>query len=193
MRRGGWTHGSHDIKVDRRVVFSGVTDSLSAHYDATTKQAFVEAGYRFGTARWGVEPYAQFAQVRASADGFTEDGGAAALRGRTRDVRADLTTGGLRFDVNLRGSEQAQTWLGLRGGVGYRKTGGELVPWTDAALAGGERFIVQGAPVGSDAKLLELGVAARTSANSLLEVGYHGQYADEARDHGANLRWSVQF
>ncbi|MCD9005327.1 autotransporter domain-containing protein [Luteimonas sp. XNQY3] len=191
--RGGWSYGSHDVKVDRRVAFTGLEERAFAAYDATTRQAFVEAGYRFGDERWGVEPYAQFAQVRASADAFAEDGGAAALSGRTRDVRADLTTGGVRFDVNLRGSQQAQTWLGLRGGVGYRKTGGELVPWTDVALAGGDSFVVHGAPVGSDAKLLELGIAARTSANSLLEVGYHGQYADEARDHGANLRWSVQF
>ena len=191
--RGGWSYGSHDMKVERRVSFTGLEDRTFAAYDATTRQAFVEAGYRFGDERWGVEPYAQFAQVRASADAFAEDGGVAALSGRTRGVRADLTTGGVRFDVNLRGSQQAQTWLGLRGGVGYRKTGGELVPWTDVALAGGESFIVHGAPVGSDAKLLELGIAARTSANSLLEVGYHGQYADEARDHGANLRWSVQF
>jgi len=191
--RGGWTHGSHDLKVDRRVAYAGLDDRNVSAYDATTRQAFVEAGYRFGDERWGVEPYAQFAQVRASADGFVEDGGASVLEGRTRNVRADLTTGGVRFDVNLRGSQQEQTWLGLRGGLGYRKTGGELVPWADVAVAGGESYIVRGAPVGSDAKLLELGVAARTSANSLLEVGYHGQYADEARDHGANLRWSVQF
>src|SRR5690606_5795493 len=102
-------------------------------------------------------------------------------------------TGGLRFDVNLRAAQQSESWLGLRGGIGYRKTGGELVPWTDVAFAGGVSFVVHGAPVASDATLLELGVAARPSANSLLEVGYSGQYADEARDHGGNLRWSLRF
>lgn len=191
--KAGWTYGSHEVSVERPVSYAGFEARPRAEYDATTRQAFVEAGYRFGNARWGVEPYAQFAQVRASADAFVEDGGAAALRGQTRDVRADLTTGGLRFDVNLKGSQQTDTWLGLRGGVGYRKTGGELVPWTDVAFAGGDGFTVHGAGLASDARLLELGLAARTSANSLLEVGYQGQYADEARDHGANLRWSLQF
>ncbi len=191
--KAGWTYGQHDVEVERPVAYAGFEDRPTAAYDATTRQAFVEAGYRFGNATWGVEPYAQFAQVRASADAFAETGGAAALSGQTRDVRADLTTGGVRFDVNLKGSQQEETWVGLRGGVGYRKTGGELVPWTDVAFAGGDSFTVHGARVASDATLVELGVAARTSANSLLEVGYQGQYADEARDHGANLRWSVRF
>ncbi|WP_058835917.1 autotransporter domain-containing protein [Luteimonas abyssi] len=191
--RGGWTHGRHDVEVERPVRYAGFEARPYAAYDATTRQAFVEAGYRFGNDQWGVEPYAQFAQVRVSADAFTESGGAAALSGQTRDVRADLTTGGVRFDVNLKGSQQEETWVGLRGGVGYRKTGGELVPWTDVAFAGGDSFTVHGARVASDATLVELGVAARTSANSLLEVGYQGQYASEARDHGANLRWSLQF
>ncbi|WP_058835916.1 autotransporter domain-containing protein [Luteimonas abyssi] len=191
--KAGWTYGQHDVEVERPVAYAGFEDRPTAAYEAATRQAFVEAGYRFGNATWGVEPYAQFAQVRASADAFAETGGAAALSGQTRDVRADLTTGGVRFDVNLKGSQQEETWVGLRGGVGYRKTGGELVPWTDVAFAGGDSFTVHGARVASDATLVELGVAARTSGNSLLEVGYQGQYADEARDHGANLRWSVRF
>ena len=41
--------------------------------------------------------------------------------------------------------------------------------------------------------MLEAGVAARFGARSLLEFGYSGQYADEARDHGANVRYSLKF
>ena len=41
--------------------------------------------------------------------------------------------------------------------------------------------------------LVELGFAARTSANSLFEVGYSGVLSDDIRDHGANARFSVQF
>src|SRR5690606_3548431 len=146
-----------------------------------------------GNEHRGVEPYVQFAQVRVESDAFQESGGAAALTGQTRDVNADLTAGGIRFDASLAASGQPQTWLNLRGGIGYRKTGRELVPWTDAALRGGEAFTIHGAGIASDATLLDLGIAARTSANSLLELGYNGQFADDARDHGASLRWSVQF
>ena len=44
-----------------------------------------------------------------------------------------------------------------------------------------------------EATLVELGFAARTSANSLFEVGYSGVLSDDIRDHGANARFSVQF
>jgi len=191
--RAGWLLGSHELDVRRPVAYPGLEETLHARYDATTRQGFVEAGYRFGGERGGIEPYVQFAQVRVSSDRFVEAGGLAALEGHTRDVRADLSTGGLRFDVNLRGSQQAQTWLSLRGGIGYRRTGGELVPWVDAALSDGDTFTVHGAPVADDAKLIDLGVTARPTPNSLLELGYRGQFADEARDHGVNLRWSTRF
>ncbi|KAB8180487.1 autotransporter domain-containing protein [Lysobacter maris] len=191
--RAGLSWGQHDVDLERRVVYAGFEDALRADYDADTLQGFVEAGYRFGNERWGIEPYAQFAQVRVDSDRFRETGGAAALSGRTRDVDADLTTAGVRFDASLRSNGQAQDWLSLRAGLGYRKTGGELVPWTDMSFADGGRFTVHGVPVASDATLLDLGVIARTGANSQFELGYSGQFNDDARDHGGSLRWSLRF
>ncbi|MHC9084886.1 autotransporter outer membrane beta-barrel domain-containing protein [Luteimonas sp. RIT-PG2_3] len=191
--RAGITWGNHDADLRQKIEYTGFSDVTQAKYDVETLQGFVELGYRFGNPRWGLEPYAQFAQVRVESDAFNESGAAAALSGQTRDVNADLTTAGIRFDANFKSKDQAHTWLSLRGGLGYRKTGGELVPWTEMAFTIGDRFMVHGAPVASDATLLDLGVAARLSTNSLLELGYHGQYADEAREHGASLRWSLQF
>ena len=191
--RAGYSYAWHEVDTERRVDFTGFSDVARARYDADAWQAFVEAGYRFQTGAWGFEPYLQYAHVELDADPFVEDGGAAALSVRPGDARIDLTTAGVRFDVALRGTGQEQHWLSLRGNVGYRHAGGDQLRNVQAAWEGGDAFNVRSAAITDEATLLELGIAARTSANTLLEIGYSGVYADEARDHGANARFSWQF
>ncbi|PJK07329.1 hypothetical protein CO612_00455, partial [Lysobacteraceae bacterium NML71-0210] len=58
---------------------------------------------------------------------------------------------------------------------------------------GSPAFAVLGAPVAKKATVADLGVAARMSERSLLEVGYSGQYADEGNDHGAHARFTFKF
>ncbi|MGO4780059.1 hypothetical protein AB4084_31760, partial [Lysobacter sp. 2RAB21] len=97
------------------------------------------------------------------------------------------------FNVNLKGSQQDDSWLSLRGGLGRRHASGDLTPETAVAWRGGNAFTVSGAPLGEDANLVEAGIAARLSANGLLELSYSGQFADEAHDHGINARYSLRF
>ncbi|WP_064746758.1 autotransporter domain-containing protein [Lysobacter antibioticus] len=183
----------HDIDLDRRIGFNGFVDRTRASYDADSRQAFVEGGYRLSRGAWEFEPYAQFAQVRVDSDRFQEEGGAAALSGRSAESRVNLSTLGVRFNVNLKGSQQEDSWLSLRGGIGRRHASGDLRPEVDVAWRGGEAFRIHGAPLADNATLVETGVAARLSANSLLELHYAGQFADEARDHGINARYSLRF
>lgn len=191
--RAGYSYTWHELDIERRVAFSGLTDVTRSQYDADAWQAFVEAGYRFGTGAWSFEPYLQYAHVELDTDAAREDGGAAALALGASSGRADLTTAGLRFDVALRGSQQAQSWLSLRGNLGYRYAGGDQIRSTQATWEGGEPFTVRSPAITDEATLVELGFAARTSANSLFEVGYSGVLSDDIRDHGANARFSVQF
>ncbi|WP_233198857.1 MULTISPECIES: autotransporter outer membrane beta-barrel domain-containing protein [Luteimonas] len=191
--RAGYSYAWHELDAERQVAFAGYTDDLRAGYDATAWQGFIEAGYRLGFDAWELEPYLQYAHVALDTDGFREDGGAAALQGQATDTRLDLTTAGLRFNVNLRGSAQEQTWLSLRGNVGYRYAGGDQHRTSQVSWDGSNWAGVRGPAITDEATLVELGIAARTSANSLLELGYSGVLADDARDHGANARFSVQF
>lgn len=64
---------------------------------------------------------------------------------------------------------------------------------SSASWNGGGSFAVTGVPLVRNATLAELGVAARLSANTLLELGYTGMLADEGHDTGLNARFSVQF
>ena len=191
--RAGWVYAIHDIDTERNVAFEGFSDRTDADFDGRTRQAVIEAGYRFDQGRWEAEPFLQYADVRMSHDRIVEQGGAAALTGDSSDSKVGIATVGGRFNVNLKGSQQEQTWLSLRGMLGYRKTSGDRLPETRVAFAGGPAFEVAGAPLTDDAIVAEAGLAARTSASTLLEVGYSGQFADEGKDHGANLRFSWQF
>ncbi|MEH6421801.1 autotransporter domain-containing protein [Pseudomonas sp. CGJS7] len=189
----GYAFARQDVDLDRRIGFNGFIDRTRASYDADSRQGFVEGGYRFDAGAWAFEPYAQFAQVRVKTDAFQETGGAAALSGAGADSRVNLSTLGLRFNVDLKGAQQDASWLSLRGGLGRRHASGDLTPQTQVAWRGGNAFNVSGAPLAEDATLVEAGIAARLSANGLLELSYSGQLADEANDHGVSARYSLRF
>lgn len=183
----------HDVRINREVAVPGLDDRTRAVYDATTTQAFVEAGYRFGGEGWSLEPFAQAARVSVDTDGFGETGGLAALAGGSADADVDLATWGLRGALDLKAARQDASWLSLRGSVARRHAGGDRLPETPMGWTGGGAFSVEGAPLARRATVVEAGFAARTGQGSLLEFGYSGQFADEARDHAVNARWSTRF
>lgn len=191
--RAGASYARHDIEIERSVNLPGLFDRTRADYDGDTRQVFVEGGYRIARGAWEWEPYAQYAQVRVGSDGFQESGGTAALGGASADQRLDLSTLGLRFNVGLKGAQQERSWLNLRGGIGRRHAGGAETPSATVAWRNGTAFDVHGAPLAEDATVFEAGLAARVGGNGLLEFSYSGQWADEARDHAVNARYTLQF
>lgn len=192
--RGGVAWSRNEVKSTRDVAFAGFSDSLSARYNARTRQAFIEAGYRFGNAEGGLEPYLQVARVEVDLKQINERGGAAALHGKVDDTGTTIATAGLRFDKGLKASFQQDSWLHLRGGVGYRRAFGDRSQVANLAFANSSTtFAVEGAPIADNAVVAELGLAAWLTPRQQLELGYSGQFGSESRDHGATARWSVRF
>ncbi|PSD30752.1 autotransporter outer membrane beta-barrel domain-containing protein, partial [Stenotrophomonas maltophilia] len=192
--RGGVAWSKHKVKSTRDVDFAGFSDSLSARYNAHTRQAFIEAGYRFGGPEAGLEPYLQVARVEVDLKQINERGGAAALYGKVDDTGTTIATAGLRFDKGLKASFQQDSWLHLHGGVGYRRASGDRSQLADLAFANSTTtFAVEGAPIADSAVVAELGLSAWLTPRQQLELGYSGQYGSESRDHSANMRWSVRF
>jgi len=100
----------------------------------------------------------------------------------------------VRFDKGLKASFQQESWLHLRGGVGYRRASGDRSQVANLAFANGSTtFAVNGAPIADNAVVAELGLSAWLTARQQLELGYSGQFGSESRDHGAQARWSVRF
>ncbi|OBU51733.1 autotransporter domain-containing protein [Stenotrophomonas maltophilia] len=192
--RGGVAWSKHEAESTRELAFAGFSDTLTGRYDARTRQAFLEAGYRFGSDEGGLEPYLQVARVEVDLKRINERGGAAALQGEVKDTRTTVATAGLRFDKGLKASFQQDSWLHLRGAVGYRRASGDRSQVANLAFAnGGGAFAVSGAPIADSAVVAELGLSAWLTPRQSLELGYSGQFGSESRDHGATARWSVRF
>ncbi|WP_313209125.1 autotransporter domain-containing protein [Stenotrophomonas sp.] len=191
--RAGLGYSRHDVDSKRQLTFAGYQDALSATYDATTRQGFIEGAYRFGGREGGLEPYLQFARVEVDVDGITEQGGAAALHGQVADTRTNVATAGVRFDKGLKTSWQQESWLHVRGGVGYRRASGDRSQVADLAWTGGSSFAVSGAAIADNAVVAELGLSAWLSPRNQLELGYNGTFGDDVRDRSVTARWSVQF
>lgn len=191
--RGGVAYARNDVDMQRRVAFADVDQTLRADSRVDSLQGFVEAGYRVDLGTVSITPFAQVAHVRVEGDGFTETGGSAALAVDGADSRVNLSTAGLRLAADLAGSGQAPGWLQLRAGLAYRHAAGDLVAPTRAAFAGAPAFVVEGATLAEGATVAEAGIGAWVGQRTLVEFGYTGQFADEARDHAATARVSVQF
>lgn len=188
--RAGAAYTWHDIEIDRAVGFTGFADSPSASYDAATAQVFGEVGYRVDTAVASFEPFAGVAYVNLNTDGFTEDGGAAALSvdGATTDTT--FTTLGVRVATDFTlGTMQATA----RGMLGWRHAFGDITPLSTHTFAGGDAFTVAGVPIAQDAAVIEAGLDFVITQKAILGISYNGQIASDARDHGLKADFTMKF
>lgn len=188
--RSGLAYTWNDVETSRTVFFPGFADRLAGDYSAGTFQAFGELGYKIDTVAASFEPFANLAYVRMRAEGFAEEGGAAALRSHGQTTDATVTTLGLRaasdFDLGgLRGTARAM--------LGWRHAFGDTTPLSTHAFAGSDAFTVAGAPIARDAAVIEAGLDLNLAATTTLGVVYQSQIASEARQHGFNAKLNVRF
>jgi len=178
----------HDIGTDRSVAFNGLSDRLSADYDAHTFQAFGEAGYRIDTAAGFFEPFAGLTYVNLRTSAFNEDGGAAALAAGAQSMETTFTTIGLRAATDLGAPN-----LRAHGTLGWRHAFGDTVAQSTHAFAGGGAFTITGAPIAEDAAFIEAGLDFDLTASARFGISYNGQIAADAREHGFKARIDVRF
>lgn len=190
---GGIAYAQHQVATKRRASFPGVENRLSADYTSRTVQAFAEANYRFDHGFWDWQPYLQLASVQQSNDGFTERGGMAALRGQRSKDTVNLTTGGVRMNLDLAQAQTGPSWLSLRGGLAYTHAGGDRQSAAQVAWDGGHAFKVSGAPLDRLSTRLELGATARLTRNSALDLGFSQQRGERSRDQNITAQYSLQF
>jgi len=189
----GTAYGQHAIQTRRRVNFPGINERLSADYSARTLQLFTEANYRFDQGAWDWQPYVQLAQVRQRSDGFSERGGVSALKGKGSKETVNLTTGGMRFNIDLDKTQIGPSWLSLHGGAAYTLASGDLQPTTEAAWAGGANLQVGGAPLNRRTTHLELGATASLTRDSSLELRLSQERGERLRDQNITARYSFNF
>ncbi len=180
-----------DISTGRGVSFTG--DTLSADDHAGTAQAFGELGYRIEAGRTPVgrlsfEPFAALAYVDVRTDGFTEQGGAAALSGQSDDTGVAFSALGLRASngFTLGGLD-----LAASGTLGWRHAYGAVTPTSALRFAGSDAFTVAGVPIARDAAVVEAGLSTPITRSVSLGVSYTGQFGRRTQDQGVRgtLDW----
>lgn len=186
--RIGGVFAGNSFEARRNVLFPGFSDSLRGQGDGTTIQGFGELGYRFGFGSGVIEPIIGGAGMVISRDGFTEQGGAAALRVLGRDYTIETVTAGIRGEFALGGPLP----ISFRTLLAYRGSFGDVVPAALLAFAtGSSQFSVAGVPIDRHALVAEAGLDWKVTRDVSLGVSYAGQIGDRARDNGVrgNFLW----
>lgn len=186
--KGILAYGYGRAETQRSVVVGGVTNNLSASYGTHTVQAAVEAAIDFDAGPVTLTPFAGLAGVHVKAESFTETGGPAALTFDSASNTTGISTLGLRVS---RVAGQVE----ISGAAAWRHAFGDVEPASRAAFASApaSTFAVRGAPVSADALMLDAAVTARLDTSTTLTLGYSGEYASDARDHGLRAELRIEF
>jgi outer membrane autotransporter protein len=189
--RGGIAYAFHDMSARRTIAFPGFADKLTAHYDASTLQAFGELSYRIDGARASLEPFANLAYAKLHTNAFTEQGGDAALHSRPQANEATFSTLGVRTAARF---DLGSTTATVRGTFGWRHTYGDTTARTALAFVGGsDAFKIAGVPISKDVAVVRVGLDLAMGRDAALSVGYSGQFGGLARSNGAEARLDVAF
>jgi fibronectin-binding autotransporter adhesin len=149
----------------------GFADALTADYNASTVQAFGELGYRIDTAHASFAPFAGLAYVNLDTDGFTEQGGAAALSADDQSTSTTFTSFGLRA---LSGFTLGTIQATARDTLGWRHAFGDTVPLSTLAFAGSDALTIAGVPIAKDSAVIEAGFDLSLSPSATLGLSYRG-------------------
>ncbi|RUY63392.1 autotransporter domain-containing protein, partial [Mesorhizobium sp. M7A.F.Ca.CA.001.13.1.1] len=188
--RTGAAYSWSSLSTNRSVAFNGFTDGLSADYDAGTAQVFGELAYKADAGQFKFEPFANLAYVSVHTDGFTEDGGDAALTSAGTSTDATFTTLGLRGSSDFAFGGMNVT---ARGMLGWRHAFGDVTPTSTFAFAGGDAFTIAGVPIARDAAVIEAGLDFNLASNAKLGLSYTGQFGGGGVDQGAKVDLAVKF
>jgi outer membrane autotransporter protein len=189
--RTGAAYTWHDVTTSRGVSFPGFGDSLRGNYNAGTAQVFGELGHGFHAGNLAFEPFANLAYVSVHTDGFTENGGTAALTSPSATTDAIFTTLGLRasttFDLN-------GTSLTAKGTLGWRHAFGDVTPLSTMRFAGGgDAFTIAGVPIARDAAVVEAGLDFAVSQTATFGLSYGGQFGSGVTDQSFRANFNVKF
>lgn len=188
--RGGVSYSWFDIDTRRYISFADLGRPHSRH-KAHSVQAFAELGYPVAAGPARLEPYIGVAQVWHRDRGFSESGSPVSLSADASSHKLGLASLGIRGGMQLGTSENRA--IRMMAGLGWRHAFGDDKPAIAMRFDAGNPFSIAGAPVARDALLAELQLQLHETRNMRFSLGYAGQFAAHARDHGFQARISRAF
>jgi outer membrane autotransporter protein len=186
--RLGANESWNNIRTRRHVNFPGFSDTLTASYNGTTSQAFAELGYRITHNTTQVEPFANVAWVQVKTDGFSEQGGAAALTAAGQTATATLSSLGVHLSGNF---DQDMGRMQLT--LGWQHASGKTPSSELSYVSGSDSFNIAGLPLAKNLAVLDAGLDFSTSATGTLKLSYTGQFGSGIMDNGLQLTFRKRF
>ena len=185
---GTLAYSYRQVETERTVIVGGLTNNITAEYDAHTLQAAIEAGVDIERGSVTLTPFAGLAAVVAKTDSFTETGGPSALTVAGEDDTIGVSTLGLR-------ARRETEVLALSGSLAWRHAFGDVDPASRMAFASApaSAFIVRGVPVAENALAFDAAIGAKLGEGVTLSLGYAGELASGARDHGLRAGLRIEF
>ena len=191
IARAGAVASFSALDVNRSIAFPGFFATATADYDATTAQAFGEVAYRATLAGIAVEPFGGLAFVHLRADGFAENGGAAAsLSGSAASDDVSYSTFGGRAADEFRLSDGVT--LTPRASVAWQHAIGAVAPSETLTFQStGAPFAVAGLPLARDVALIDGGLDLRFGQQARLGLSYAAEVGERVRRNAlqGNLTW----
>ena len=158
--------------------------------DAAFDQVFGEFAYGATAGAITFEPFANLAYVNLQTDGFAEQGGAAALTGKSGNTDTSFTTLGMRGSTSL---DLGGLAVKATGSLGWRHAFGDVMPESNLSFASGSAFTVTGIPIAKDAAVMDTGFDLAMSPNTVLGVSYSGQFGPDIADNSVRANFRTKF
>ncbi|MES0871478.1 autotransporter domain-containing protein [Pseudovibrio sp. SCP19] len=178
----------HFLEGARTVDFSTIDEREHSSYNGRGWQFYAEANYEFPLIDAFVfEPFFGVSYIDVRTDGFTEDGGIAALTKQGGSFDSTFT------NLGVRGAYNVFDWVNVNASLSWRHAYGDVDPSALLAFGGSTAFGVDGAPISQDAFELEAGIDARATENVFLNAEYNGQFGDNATIHVIELDFTIRF
>lgn len=190
--KAGLAHTWYNLDSHRSVQYPGFNDTLSvSNNHANNTQAFAEVGYAFDFDVAQVTPFVRGAYVHLHTDGFTEDGGAAALSGDSTSNDIGTSLVGVRLSRVV--SRDSAATFRLNGLIGWQHTFGDITPEQSLALHGGESYTVSGVSLNRDAVAVKAGFDGQLNPNVTVGLSYVGKFGDGTAMNGVKGTFTWAF
>lgn len=190
--RAGAANTWHSIDTSRTVAYGTQSDRPTASYKASTRQLFTEMGYQIDNGLgFHVEPFANLAWVQTERNGFSEKGGAAALKGNRQKSDATFSTTGLRADKQWQANKTVT--VGLHAELGWQHTFGNVKQSANLKFNDAAAFSINSTAASRDSALVKVGTQVNVSENTALTLGYSGQLSSNNQDNSINAGFDWRF
>jgi outer membrane autotransporter protein len=189
--KAGAAYTRHFVQSSRAVTFGGLSDTLSAQYQAGTAQVFAEVSHEFDLGATSVTPFGWVELLRQDADGFTETGGAGALSTAASTMNQARTTLGVSADYAFVLGDATLGKVAIS--AGWEHVFGDAATVSNSFVAGGSAFTVAAAPVVRDALRLGAGVSLDINETLALSASYDGRLADGLAAHAIAIELAGRF